>query len=124
MRCASPSATTSLAREFSWPARHFAGGDTPGGIPFGAVLRLKASFVIPDHWTPQAKAIATAAKRYGLYVADIGMDFYVQGEPNAAWSEQMFRDVSGIPLSEMEFVDLGAITRDARFSADSMAARW
>jgi len=113
-----------LAREFSWPARHFAGGDTPGGIPFGAVLRLKSSFVIPDHWTPQAKAIATAAKRYGLYVSDIGMDFYVQGEPSAAWSEQMFRDVSGIPLSEMEFVDLGAVTRDARFSADSMAARW
>ncbi|KQT09296.1 hypothetical protein [Ramlibacter sp. Leaf400] len=113
-----------LARSFNWPARHFAGGDTPGGIPFGAVLRLKADFAIPDHWTPQAKAIATAAKRYGLYVSDIGMDFYVQGEPNAAWSEQMFRDVSSIPLSQMEFVDLGAITRDPRFSADSMAARW
>ena len=75
-----------LARELVWPARHFAGGDTPGGIPFGAVLRLKSSFVIPDHWTPQAKAVATAAKRYGLYVGDIGMDFYVRGEPNAAWT--------------------------------------
>jgi hypothetical protein len=113
-----------MARSFVWPARHFAGGDTPGGIPFGAVLRLKASFVIPDHWTPQAKAIATAAKRYGIYVADIGMDFYVQGEPNAAWSEQMFRDVSAIPLSQMEFVDMGAVTGDPRFSADSMAASW
>lgn len=113
-----------LSREHAWPARHGAGGDTPGGIPFGAVLRLKADFAIPDHWTPQAKAIATAARRYGLYVADIGMDFYVQGEPNAAWSEQMFRDLSGIPLSAMEFVDLGAITGDPRFSPDSMAGSW
>jgi hypothetical protein len=113
-----------LARGFTWPARHGAGNDTPGGIPFGSVLRLKSDFVVPDHWTPQAKAIANAAKRYGLYVADIGMDFYVQGEPNAQWSEQTFRDVRNIPLSQMEFVDLGAITRDARFSPDSMAARW
>ncbi|WBY00451.1 hypothetical protein PE066_13340 [Ramlibacter tataouinensis] len=113
-----------LSRGYSWPARHGAGGDTPGGIPFGAVLRLKAGFAIPAHWTPQAKAIATAAQRYGLYVADIGMDFYVQGEPDARWSEQMFRDLRGIALSDMEFVDLGAITRDPRFSPDSMAASW
>lgn len=113
-----------LARGHTWPARHGAGDDTPGGIPFGAVLRLKAGFVIPPHWTPQARAIATAAQRYGLYVADIGSDFYVQGEPSAAWSEQMFRDLRNIPLSEMEFVDLGAITRDPRFSPASMAASW
>lgn len=113
-----------LSRGHAWPARHGAGDDTPGGIPFGAVLRLKADFAIPANWTPQAKAIATAAQRYGLYVADIGMDFYVQGEPNAAWNEQMFRDLRGIPLSAMEFVDLGAITGDPRFSRDSMAASW
>lgn len=113
-----------LAREFNWPARHGAGGDTPGGIPFGAVLRLRADFPIPATWTTQAKAIATAAKQYGLYVADIGMDFYVQGEPSVQWHEDTFRQVATIPLSQMEFVDLGSITRDPRFSADSMAANW
>ncbi|TFZ07131.1 hypothetical protein EZ313_11105 [Ramlibacter henchirensis] len=113
-----------IARSFVWPARHFAGGDTPGGIPFGALLRLKASFVIPDSWSPHAKAIALAAKRYGLYVADIGQDFYVQGEPNTAWGSSLFGELRNIPLSQMEFVDLGSITRDPRFSADSMAASW
>ena len=113
-----------IARSFVWPARHFAGSDTPGGIPFGAVLRLKAGFAIPESWTPQAKAIAIAAKRYGLYVSDIGMDFYVQGEPNAAWNENTFRHLGTIPLSEMEFVDMGAVTNDPRFSVNSMAARW
>jgi hypothetical protein len=113
-----------IARSFVWPARHAAGNDTPGGIPFGAVLRLKAGFVIPQSWTPQAKAIATAAKRYGLYVSDIGQDFYVQGEPNAAWDENTFRHLGTIPLSQMEFVEMGAVTNDPRFSVNSMAARW
>jgi hypothetical protein len=113
-----------LARSHQWPARHSAGDDSPGGIPFGSVLRLKADFVIPDNWNAQAKAIATAAKRYGLYVSDVGMDFYIQGEPNVRWEENTFRQLQAIPLSQMEFVDLGAITRDPRFSNDSMAASW
>lgn len=112
-----------LANSFVWPARH-AAGSSAGSIPFGALLRLRADFQIPDNWTTQAKAIATAAKRYGLYVADIGMDFYVQGEPNAAWDENTFRQLGAIPLSQMEFVDTRNVTSDPRFSADSMAARW
>jgi hypothetical protein len=113
-----------VAREFVWPARHAAGSDTRGGIPFGALLRLRSDFVIPSHWNRQARAIATAAKQYGLYVADVGMDFYVQGEPSVAWEAGTFSQLGGIALSDMEFVDLGAVTRDPRFSPDSMAARW
>ena len=111
-----------LAIETQWPARFAAGGDNPGAIPFGALLRLKADFVIPDDWTPQAKALATAAKRYGLYVTDNGADFHVRGEPNAAWD--LRGQMRAIKMSDMEFVDLGTITRDPRFSPDSMAASW
>lgn len=113
-----------LARNFAWPARHFAGGDTPGGIPFGSVLRLRADFPIPANWTTQAKAIATAAKRYGLYVADIGSDFFVQGEPSEQWDASTFSQLRAISMNDMEFVDLGAVTGHPRFDADSMAARW
>ena len=113
-----------MARSFVWPARHGAGSDTPGGVPFGAVLRLRADFPVPEGWTTQAKAIANAAKRYGLYVADIGSDFYVQGEPSVQWEEATFRQLGAITMGDMDFVDLGSVTRDARFSADSMAARW
>jgi hypothetical protein len=113
-----------LALEHVWPARFAAGGDNPGAIPFGSLLRLKAGFVIPDDWTPQAKALATAAKRYGLYVSDNGADFHVQGEPNAAWDLRTNAQMRNITMADMEFVDLRAITSDARFSPDSMAARW
>ncbi len=112
-----------IANSFVWPARH-ASGSSAGVVPFGALLRLRADFQIPSHWTTQAKAIATAAKRYGLYVADIGSDFYVQGEPSAQWDEATFSQLRAITMANMEFVDLGAVTRDPRFSGDSMAARW
>ena len=113
-----------LANTFDWPARHGAGGATSGGIPFGALLRLKADFVIPDTWTVQAKALATAMKRYGLYVADIGSNFYVQGDPSAAWDPQTITQLQTLPMSSMDFVNLGAVTGDARWSRDSMAAGW
>jgi hypothetical protein len=113
-----------LARDVNWPARHAGGADNPGAIPFGALLRLKADFVVPADWAPQARALATAAKRYGLYVSDIGGDFYVQGEPNSAWDPQTSLQMKNISLKNMEFVDLKAVTADPRFSPASMAASW
>jgi hypothetical protein len=113
-----------LANSFDWPARHAAGSATPGGIPFGALLRLKADFAIPAEWTPQARALATAMKRYGLYVSDIGSNFYVQGEPNAAWDSRTISQLQTIAMSQMEFVSLASVTGDPRFSRDSMAAGW
>jgi hypothetical protein len=113
-----------LALQHVWPARFAAGWDNPGAIPFGSLLRLRADFPIPDSWTPQAKALATAAKRYGLYVTDNGADFFVQGEPNASWDANTSTQMQAITMADMEFVDLKAITSDPRFSKDSMAASW
>ncbi len=112
-----------LANTHVWPARHRA-GNSGGGIPFGALLRLKAGFVIPSNWTTQARAIATAMQRHGLYVADIGSDLYVQGDPSVAWSGSTISQVQSLRMSDFEFVDLGAVTRDARFDGNSFAARW
>jgi len=113
-----------LGRSALWPARFADGGQTTDGIPFGALLRLKADFVIPDDWTVQAKALATAAKRYGMYVSDVGADFYVTGEPNAAWDLRTNAQMRNITMKDMEFVDLKAIKNDPRFSPDSMQASW
>ncbi|HEX6703294.1 MAG TPA: hypothetical protein VF169_00930 [Albitalea sp.] len=113
-----------LARAYVWPARHRAGGDTAGGIPFGALLRLKAGTSIPSNWTSQAKAIATAMQRYGLYVADIGSDLYVQGDPSVQWSSSTISQVQSLHMSDFEFVDMGSVTGDARFDRDSFAGSW
>ncbi|HUR90316.1 MAG TPA: hypothetical protein VMZ74_14610 [Ramlibacter sp.] len=113
-----------IALAHVWPARFAAGGDNPGAIPFGSLLRLKSDFAIPAGWSPQAKAVALAAKRYGLYVADNGMDFFVQGEPGDGWDPAAWQQLRSITMASMEFVDTRAITTDSRWSADSMAASW
>jgi hypothetical protein len=112
-----------LSSGYVWPARHRAGNST-GGIPFGALLRLRASFVIPATWSGQARAIATAMQRHGLYVADIGSDLYVQGEPSVQWGSSTISQIQTLHASDFEFVDLGAVTRDSRFDANSFAATW
>jgi len=112
-----------LANTYVWPARHRAGNST-GSIPFGAPLRLKSSFVIPAAWSTQARAIATAMQRYGLYVADIGSDLYVQGDPSLQWSGSTISQIQTLHMSDFEFVDLGSVTRDPRFKANSFAASW
>lgn len=111
-----------MAKAHIWPARHEAGQSGP--IPFGALLRLRADFVIPSTWTTQAKALATAMKRYGVYVADNGTDMYVQGAPSAQWQDSTWSQLQSITLSQFDFVSLGSITTRAGFSANSLAATW
>lgn len=113
-----------LSLRHVWPARFAAGSDDAGAIPFGALLRLRADFPIPDAWSPQSRAVALAAKRYGLYVADNGADFYVQGSPDGAWDPAALQQLRAITMADMEFVDTGAVTRDTRFSNDSLQASW
>ena len=112
-----------LANSHVWPARHRA-GNSSGSIPFGALLRLKSNVTIPSSWTVQARAIATAMQRYGLYVADIGSDLYVQGDPSASWSGSTISQIQSLHMSDFEFVDTGSVTGDARFNGNSFAASW
>ncbi len=112
-----------MARTYVWPARHQA-GQSGGSIPFGALLRLRADYAIPANWTTQAKALATAMQRYGLYVTDNGSDMYIQGEPSAQWQEATWGQLQSIALSEFDFVSLGSITSRPGFSAHSFASEW
>lgn len=104
-----------------WPARHTTSGGPSDGIPYGTVMRLKSSFVIPANWTTQAKALATAMKRYGLYVADIGSNFFVQGEPSAAWSSSTISQLQSITMAQMEFVDNSSLHNEPGFDPNSFA---
>ena len=67
----------------------------------------------------RAKALAVALQHYGLYVVDIGSDLYVQGEPGAQWQDGTIENLKTLRAADFEFVDMGAITRDSRFSGDS-----
>ncbi len=113
-----------LERQYVWPGRHAAGSFTAGGIPFGAVMRLRSDFAIPASWTTQAKAVATAMKRYGVYVSDIGSNSFITGEPSANWQSSTISQLQQIQMSSFEFVNIGNITGDARFNGNSYQASW
>ncbi len=46
-------------------------GGSPYQLPYGAHLRLKASFSTAG-WGPEATMVANAMKTYGIYLADTG----------------------------------------------------
>lgn len=109
-----------------WPARH----DTSNGTsstnlpPMGQLFRLKASYVIPASFSPQAKAILQALKTYGMYLADGGSNMFITGEPNAAWDDTvlgMSSQITQVPASQFEAVDLSPIHARAGFSVNSGA---
>jgi hypothetical protein len=93
--------------EFVFPASHEASSRPDANLPrMGERFRLKANFVIPADWSPEAQAIAQAMKTYGLIVADNGSDFYFQGTPSDTWDMDAIKAVSAIKATDFDVVDL------------------
>ncbi len=72
---------------FVLPASHAASSNTTANLlPMGTRLRLKATTPISSFSTLN-QTILTAMMNYGLILADNGNNFYVQGSPDARWSD-------------------------------------
>ena len=73
------------------PAIHAVSADSAAGPlgsaypPMGLRLRLKAG-VDTSSYTAASQTIMTAMKKYGLIVADIGSDWYFQGDSDDGWA--------------------------------------
>ncbi|HUP61701.1 MAG TPA: hypothetical protein VNA69_14920 [Thermoanaerobaculia bacterium] len=91
---------------YVYPASHRA-GDTPGALPMGARLRLKASVDLSQFSEPVRK-IFQAMKTYGLIVADNGSDLYVTGTYDTRWdNDELNPAFASIRASDFEVVQLG-----------------
>ena len=107
---------------YIWPARHEAGSTASTSAPrMGQLFRLKASYQIPASFGTQSKAILQALKTYGMYVADNGTDWYIQGAPSASWADATFTEVQMVPGSQFEAVDVTPIMSRAGFDVNSGA---
>jgi hypothetical protein len=104
--------TVSRTRKaFIWPARHFASNLTdPALPPMGLRVRLKASFDIRPY-PPQARAVLTALKRYGMVLADNGSDWYISGAPDPRWSNDQLHTLGRVTGSNFEVVDTSSLRR-------------
>jgi hypothetical protein len=93
------------------PATHAAGKDDASLPPMGLRLRLKASFD-DAKFAASSKVITTAMKKYGIILADNGSDWYISGESNEAWADEMdalLSDLKKVKGSDFEIVKTGDI---------------
>ena len=111
-------------RAYLYPATHQASvpSTTDPDIPaMGERLRLKASFVIPEHWTDESKCVARALKRYGGIVADNGGFLSFSISPDDRWPEDCFQDLRDIQVADFEVID-GFGENEGPRSANPLAA--
>ena len=91
------------------PATHDASSSTnPNLPPMGLRVRLKATYDI-SAFNPTAKTILTAMKKYGMFVADNGSDWYFSGGTDSRWNDDDLNALKTVPASAFEVVHTGTI---------------
>ncbi len=92
------------------PARHFASSSTNVNYPpMGMRVRLKASFDISTY-PASAQVILKALKKYGMFVADNGSNWYLSGVADARWNDDDMNTLKTIRGSNFEIVKMGPVT--------------
>jgi hypothetical protein len=82
-------------------------------MPYGAHLRLKASFSTQG-WGPQATMVANAMKTYGVYLADTGSGknaLYFANAPDGSdpWNRSDLSSLSAITMRDFDVLTLGKV---------------
>jgi hypothetical protein len=96
-------------RGFIHPATHFASSITdPNVPPMGARFRMKASYSCATY-SQEVKVICAALKKYGMFVADNGSNWYVSGAHDPRWDDDRLGDLKRIPGSAFEAVETGPV---------------
>jgi hypothetical protein len=94
---------------FIHPATHFASSSVdPNDPPMGLRVRLKANYDI-SHFTGESHVVLVALKKYGMFIADNGSDWFITGETNTNWNDSDLNQMKTVPASAFEVVQTGAI---------------
>lgn len=95
-------------REYIYPATHYASSIPATSVnhpAMGQRVRLKSSFVIPESWTIEEKAVLRALKKYGALVADNGNFFSVSVCPDDRFASNAFDHLSTITIDNFEVIE-------------------
>jgi hypothetical protein len=96
-------------RAYVAPATHYASSNTdPNLPPMGMRVRLKTGFDISSY-PPSVRVILTALKKYGMFVADNGSNWYISGAPDPRWSDDDLATIRQVKGSDFEVVKMGAV---------------
>lgn len=92
---------------YVWPARHEAGVADSDCPPMGARFRLRSDVDLSG-FSPKARVILRAMKRFGMMVADNGSDWYFQGTRGRHWRNRLLDQLKSVPADVFEAVDVSA----------------
>jgi hypothetical protein len=94
-------------RAYVRPARHFASrANDPRLPPMGMRVRLKASYDISG-FSPAVQVILTGLKKYGMFLADNGGDWFLSGAPDPRWDDQDLHTLKRVRGRDFEVVLMG-----------------
>jgi hypothetical protein len=94
---------------FIHPATHGASdSNDPNLPPMGMRVRLKANFDISG-FSPHIQVVLRALKKYGMYLADNGSNWYISGAPDARWDDEELGQLKTIKGNNFEVVKMGVI---------------
>ena len=97
-------------RAYVPPATHFASSDrSPHLPPMGMRVRLKAAFYISPRLSPEVRAILTALKTYGMFMADNGSDWFISGAPDERWYNGDLRRLKQVTGSDFEVIRMDGL---------------
>lgn len=97
-------ASSNVKSGYISPATHKV--NSSGGqysLPFGAKIRLKASFDISS-FPANDQVILNALKKYGMILADIGSNMYISGAPDARWNNDELQQLGNVKASDFEVI--------------------
>jgi hypothetical protein len=94
-------------RAFIHPATHYASNvDDPSLPPMGLRLRMKWMYEC-SLLSSEVQVICDALKKYGMFLADNGSDWFISGAPDDRWVDDHLADLSQITGDAFEVVDTG-----------------
>jgi hypothetical protein len=94
---------------FIHPATHAASNSSNVNYsPMGMRVRLKAGFDISG-FSPHIQVILKALKKYGMFVADNGSNWYISGAPDSRWNDDELGEFKAIAGKNFEVVKMGPV---------------
>ena len=100
-------------RAYLWPARHYASSsDDPDLPPMGQRFRLNDAFDISG-FSPEVQVILVALKRYGMFLADNGSNFFLSGAPDERWDNDVLQELGQVQGADFEAVDESSLMIDS-----------
>ena len=97
-------------KAYVWPARHFASELTGTQYPpMGQRFRLKSSFDTSS-FSPIVQVILQALKTYGMILADNGASWFISGNPDSRWENDVLLEMRRVKGHDFEAVDVSSLT--------------